>query len=122
VDENELVTVAPAAEAADEAAVVVRHGDDLVPIGTHDDRIVSVAAPLGAPRTEHEQTRVLIVAHEGASALAHDLPVIWFLDHGPAAGFRVLLPLCAQILHVADGCAAGLGRLSGGRADTLESL
>src|SRR5580704_15233723 len=128
VDEDELATVALAAEAADEAAIVVRHGDDLIAVRPIDDRIVPVAAPFAPPLPELEETLVLVMAYEGLPALADDLPVVGFLDDDPAARFSVLMPLGAQILDVGEARGAGLGwlsglrRLSGLRDDTLEGL
>jgi hypothetical protein len=62
------------------------------------------------------------MADEGLSAFAHDLPVIGLLDDDPAAGFRALVPLAAQVLDIGEAGRAGLGRLSWSRADALESL
>jgi hypothetical protein len=62
------------------------------------------------------------MADEGLSAFAHDLPVIGLLDDDPAAGFRALVPLAAQLLDIGEAGHAGLGRLSRSRADALESL
>jgi hypothetical protein len=64
------------------------------------------------------------MADEGLSALAHDLPVIRLLDDDPAAGFRVLVPLSAQILDVCEARPGGLGwgrgRLSGADLGLLD--
>jgi len=124
-----------APEAADEAAIVVGDGDDLIAVRPHDDRILPVGASLSAPLPELEQAFVFVVAHEGLPALAHDLPVIRLLDDDPAAGFRVLVALAAQVLNIAEadhGCrpCSRLRRLSGGAPtrlsrrglDTLEDL
>ena len=50
------------------------------------------------------------MAHESLAALAHDHPVVRLLDDDPAIGFRVLMPLGAQILDVREGGAADLHR------------
>jgi hypothetical protein len=82
--------------------------------------------PFAAPFAEQEETLVFVMTYEGLSALANDLAVIGFLDDHLAAGFRVLMPLGAQILHVREGerrrlpRLPGLRRWSGRRAYTLE--
>ena len=123
VDQDELAAVAVAAEAPHQPAIVVGDGDDLVAVRPGEDRVHAVVAPFAATLLELEEALAFVVAHEGLAAFAHDLPVIGLLDDDPAAGFGALMPLGAQILHVAEGGpACGLSGLLAHRGDALEGL
>src|SRR5205807_5028045 len=100
--QDDLAAEPVAPEAADQPAVIVHDGDDLVAVRTHEDRVDAVAAALDPALLEAQQALGLVMADEDLSAVAHDEATIGLLDDDPAAGLDPLVPLLLELLHVDD--------------------